>query len=185
MPTEPAVLQRLKALGLDQKTIAQYLGASPASVSGWCNGRTPFEGPWQIEATILLAVLQEHLAHGGTLATFRHEPGLTLVSGTPQRMSFFRITPAKAPEYHKLQEEIRELGYPHQARASWGWMTKEGIEQLAAWIEPIDPLTWHPTARELDAQRRLVEHLQGTITSLLLLRAQTTETEAGNADETA
>jgi hypothetical protein len=172
MPTEPAVFRRLKALGLDQKTIAASLGASPASVSEWCHGKTPFEGQWQIEATVLLAVLEEHLAAGGTLATFRHEPGLTLVGETPHRVGELRIPPEKALEYHKFCAEIEGLPMPERERASWAWYAQLIIEQLAAWAAPVAPRTWQPTARELDAMRRRVEFLHGTLTSLVFRRGQ-------------
>jgi hypothetical protein len=172
MPTEPEVLRRLKGLGLDQKTIAAYLGASPASVSDWCNGKKPFEGEWPIEATVLLAVLTEHLAAGGTLATFRHEPGLTLVGETPQRVAEMRIPAAKALEYHKFCDEIRDLPTPDLERASWTWYAQLITEQLSAWLAPVEPRTWQPTARELDTMRRHVEFLHGTLTSLVFRRGQ-------------
>ena len=104
----PSVLRRLRALGLTQGMVATYLGASQSAVSLWETGKRPFEEPWQTEAQILLRVLTEHLAHGGTLATFRHAPGLDLVSGTPHRVATLRIPAEKALEYHKLQDELQE-----------------------------------------------------------------------------
>lgn len=172
MAAEPPVLGRLKALGLDQKTIAQYLGASPASVSNWCAGKTAFEELWQVEALILLAVLQEHLTRGGTLATFRHEPGLGLVSGIPHRTAVLRIPAGQVLEFQKVQDELQDLPAERQGPVSWAWYARLIIEQLAAWVAPIDPLTWQPTARELDEMRRRVEFLYGTLTSLLITPAQ-------------
>jgi hypothetical protein len=185
MPSEPAVLRRLKALGLDQKTIAQFLGASPASVSAWCNGKTPFEEAWQTEATILLAVLQEHLAHGGTLATFRHNPGLVLSAGVAQPMGELHIPPAQAADFFKGQIALQELPPAEQGLAAAAWFVKVGGGNIGAWAELIDPLTWHPTARELDEMRRTVEILRATLTGLLRLSTHTALTGGSDADQTA
>jgi transcriptional regulator with XRE-family HTH domain len=183
MPAAPAILQRLKALGLDQKTIAQYLGASPASVSMWCQGKTPFEEPWQTEATILLAVLHEHLTHGGSLATFRHEPGLSLSAGVAQPSGTLRIPPEKGADFFKTQTALQELPPAAQGLASAGSVAKIAGETIGAWAELIDPLTWHPTARELDAMRRTVDYLRTGLTGLLRLSAQTALAEGGDADQ--
>jgi hypothetical protein len=185
MPSEPAVLRRLKALGLDQKTIAQSLGASPASVSAWCNGKTPFEEPWQTEATILLAVLQEHLAQGGTLATFRHRPGLVLSAGIAEPIGDLHIPPAQAADFLKGQVALQELPPAAQGLASAAWVVKVAGGNIGAWAELIDPLTWHPTARELDEIRRTVEFLRTGLTGLLRLSANTALTEGSDADQTA
>lgn len=175
-----SVLQRLRALGLTQGMVATYLGASQSAVSLWETGKRPFEEPWQTEALVLLAVLEEHLAHGGTLATFRHEPGLDLVSGTPHRVGMLRIPAAKALEYHKLQDELRSQPAARQAPTSWRWMAQMAIEELATWVANVEPRTWQPTARELDAMRRRVEGLYGLLTSLLITPPQ----EDPHADET-
>ena len=184
MPAAPALLQRLKALGLDQKTIAQYLGASPASVSAWCNGKTPFEEPWQTEATILLAVLYEHLGHGGSLATFRHEPGLMLSGGLVYPMGEIHIPAEKAADFFKEQTAIQELPPAAQGLAAAGSSAKIAGETIGAWAEIIDPFTWHPTARELDAMRRTVEFLHASLTGLLRLAATPPLTEGSDADQT-
>src|SRR5262249_15091386 len=133
MLTAPAILQRLKALGLDQKTIAQYLGASPASVSAWCNGKTPFEEPWQTEATILLAVLHDHLTHGGSLTALRDEPGLMLNAGMASPLGTPRVPPEKAADFFKEQTAIQELPPAAQALAAAGSSAKIAGETIGAW----------------------------------------------------
>jgi transcriptional regulator with XRE-family HTH domain len=184
MPTAPAVLRRLKALGLDQKTIAQYLGAAPSSVSMWCQGKTAFEEPWETEAMILLAVLHEHLTHGGTLATFRHEPGLVLTAGIPSSLGTLRIPPEQVAYFFKTQAALQELPPAAQGLAAAGAVAKIAGETIGAWAELIDPLAWHPTARELDAIRRTVDYLRSGLTGLLRLSAQTALAEDSDAGET-
>jgi len=183
MPPAPAVLQCLKALGLDQKTMAQYLGAAPSSMSMWCQGKTPFEEPWLTEAMILLAVLHEHLAHGGTLDTFRHEPGLVLSAGGVQPSGYVRIPPEQLGDFAKQQAAIQELPPEPQGLAAAGSVAKIAGETLGAWAECIDPLTWHPTDRELDAMRRTVEILRSIFTGLLRLSGEAALAEDSDARE--
>jgi hypothetical protein len=173
--TVPPVLEGLLALGLTQTTLAPLLGVSQAAISLWCAGKRPFEGEWYIEATLLLGALREHLAAGGSLATFRREPGLTLVGGSPQRVAELRIPPEKAMEYHKLCDELRDLPYARRAAAEWAWQAQLLTQQLADWMAPVDPRTWQPTVRELDAMRRRVDFLYGLLTSLGVLQTQTAE----------
>jgi|RhiMethySRZTD1v2_1073278.scaffolds.fasta_scaffold18860_11 hypothetical protein len=184
MPEEPDVLRRLKSLGLDQKTLAQYLGASPASMSGWCTGKTPFEEPWWTEAMVLLAVLHDHLTHGGTLATFRHEPGLLVSAGMVYPIGTLRIPPEKAADFAKEQTAIQELPPAAQGVAAAGSSAKMAGEAIGAWAERINPLTWHPTDGEVDEMRRTVAFLRHTLTGLLRLSAQAILTEGRDADET-
>jgi transcriptional regulator with XRE-family HTH domain len=183
MAAEPPVLGRLKALGLDQKTIAQFLGASPASVSMWCMGKTAFEEPWLTEALVLVAVLSEHLAQGGTLATFRHEPGLDLVSGSPHRVASLRIPLDEAVEFHKFQAELASLPAARRGPAEWAWEAQLIIKQLAAWVGDANPRTWQPPAHELDAMRRQVDFLHGLLTGLLITAPQPGQ-EGPHADQT-
>lgn len=182
-PTPP-VLERLLALGLTQTMLAPLLGVSQAAISLWRAGKRPFEQQWQIEATVLLAVLQEHLAAGGTLANFRHEPGVTLVGETPQLIAEMRIHASEALEYHKFCTETQDLPTPEMERAHWAYQARLVATQLADWLTPIEPRTWRPTARELDVMRRRVEHLQGLLTSLVFRMGQAA-LENTDADETA
>jgi hypothetical protein len=184
MAAEPPVLGRLKALGLDQKTIAQLLGASPASVSMWCMGKTAFEEPWLTEATVLVAVLQEHLAAGGTLATFRHEPGIVLSAGVARPLGEVRVPPEQAEDFFKVQNLIKDLPPRPQGLAALGALVKVAGSTIGAWAELIDPLTWSPTARELDALRRTVTFLHDSLTGQLRLMATTAHTEDSDATET-
>jgi hypothetical protein len=182
--SEPPVLERLKALGLDQKTIAQFLGASAASVSMWCMGKTALQEPWQTEATVLLAVLQEHLARGGTLATFRQAPGLVLSAGAWRPLGALHVEPAHAADFFKTEESIAALPPHAQGLAAAGALVKIAGGTLGAWAERIDPLTWQPTARELDAMRRTVTLLHDALTGLLRSKATAAPTEASDAHET-
>jgi transcriptional regulator with XRE-family HTH domain len=184
MASEPPVLERLKALGLDQKTIAQFLGASPASVSMWCMGKTAFEEPWLTEATVLVAVLQEHLESGGTLATFRQEPGLVLSAGVAHPLGQLHVPPAQAADFFKTQDVIKDLPPHAQGVATAGALVKIAAGVIGAWAELIDPLTWQPTARELDALRRTVIFLQDGLTGQLRSMATTARPEDPHAHET-
>jgi hypothetical protein len=144
----------------------------------WCAGKNPFGEPWQTEAYALLAVLQEHLAQGGTLQTFTYRP---TVRENPEGIVYGGEMPLVALEdYVKLFHAI-EAGASRTAVDAW--MAKTAATHVADMLT-INPLTWDPSARELDALRRHTAALCNAINSMLRRKADAALEGHSNADET-
>jgi transcriptional regulator with XRE-family HTH domain len=184
MAVEPPVLTRLKALGLSQKTLAAYIGASPAAVSMWCTGKNPFAEPWVTEARALLAVLHEHLAHGGSLDTFRYRPALFM---NPGGVTFTGetapLTDAALADLVKLRETLRSLPPAHRGTILERWHFTTEVQQLAQDYD-VDPLTWTPSAHEADTLRRRAEALRLFAVWILQDKALAAMEDTSHAHET-
>jgi transcriptional regulator with XRE-family HTH domain len=181
MTPVPPVLQCLKALGLSQKALAEYIGASPAAVSMWCTGKNPFGEPWQTEAEALLAVLHEHLAQGGTLKTFVYRPTVFL---NPEGLVYTGEMPLRPiEEYVEIYRAVEGLSSTTKMTALEAWEAKTVVTHLAHYLN-IDPLTWNPSARELDQLRRHIAALRNAINSMLRRKAHGALEEFLDADQT-
>jgi transcriptional regulator with XRE-family HTH domain len=184
MPPEPPVLRRLKALGLSQREIAAKLGASPAAVSMWCTGKNPFDDPWRTEAFVLLAVLTEHLAQGGTPRTLQFTPSVFMNAGGTTLTGAHEMPLEDMAEELKLRTALQGRSTEDRVVALEKFHARTTSKQVAERLD-INPLSWTPSAHELDDIRRIVEAVRLYVRSLLLRKAQAIlAEEEPHADQT-
>jgi transcriptional regulator with XRE-family HTH domain len=183
MPPEPPVLTRLKALGLRQRVIAEYLGASTSAVSAWCTGKNPFHEPYRTEAEALLAVVSEHLAHGGTLETLAFRPAVFINPGATTQSSETTVPWQELRDLYQLEQELADQSPDYRGVVVSAWHARSNAARLAARLD-IDPQTWQPSARELDDIRRLIEAARLHILNLLKVKAIAALKEELHVDQT-
>ena len=185
MPQEPPVLARLKALGLSLRTIATYMGASPSAVSAWYRGKNPLGEPWLTEATFLLAVVSEHLTHGGTLANFTYRPTMVMNPGGITQMSDPLDIPDECLEdFVKMRTASQGVPPAHIPRMQGLWFAKLLAARLVKLLD-LDPLTAQPTARDLETIHRTAASLRLCVRMALPPAAPAAFEETRDADETA
>jgi transcriptional regulator with XRE-family HTH domain len=170
MPQAPPVLRRLKALGLKQKEIAAKIGASPQAVSAWFQGKNPFEEPWNTDAHLLLAVLVEHLAQGEPAHTVAFSPRAFMNTGGTTVTGYTELHAEDVQELDKLRASLQGCSAETFVAAMEKFEARHTAAKVAERLNH-DPLSWDPSAHELNTILRMTDAVRLCVTGLLREKA--------------